>query len=507
MLADAVEVETKQNISSWARGGAVGLVGSFFGVALGLVWQFFLARILGPAGLGNFSLGFSVITVLSVLVPLGLDSGAMRYVSFHYSKKDMAGTAGVIKFTTRISILLSLLITPLLVWQSNWIAVEIFKKPDFTRVLQILLLGLPLFVVFQVLGSILQGFQRIGTQLFAQQILVPIFRLTGLLFVFYFIGSVNANNVSIVIVIACALGVLTLSVAVYRQYPVHEANKIRTAFPVTDLMRYSSQSLLMSAVEQIGNGSQVFLLGFFVSSSEIGIYAVAAKAAMVLGLFLISLNLIAAPAISALYARGNEIGMHSLYKVITRWAFTLALPFFLIIMILAPDIMAVFGSEFKAGAPVLQLIAIGQIINVATGPCGWMLNMTDHQHLNVLNNFLALLVAVALSLMLIPTYGAVGAALAVGSSTVLINLLRLLQVYRVLHFHPYNISFIKPIFAGLLAMLAVLWIDYVVSYNSGWLHLIISTMVLLVTYWIFFFVLKPEPEDKTALQNIMHIGA
>lgn len=505
MLAEALEMERRQNISVWARGGAAGLLGNFSGVALGLVWQFALARILGPSGYGNISLGFSIVTTLALLLPLGLDSGAMRYISFHNSKRDFAQTAGVIQFSLGIPLLLSLVLTPILLWRAQWIAVEIFKKPELVGILYVFLWGLPLFITLQVLAAIMQGFKKIGMQLFVQQILVPILRLMGLITLVYILRSVTIDNVALIMVIAGGVGVLALSFAVYFYYPLRgQADEVHSEVPIVGLMGYSLQALLMSFVAEISNGSLIFLLGFFASSSEIGIYSVAVKAATVLGLFLVSLNLIAAPVISSQYARGDHIGMHSLYKVITRWAFTLALPFFLMIMILAPDIMEVFGREFKAGAPVLQLVAIGQIINVATGPCGWMLNMTDHQHLNLFNNFLALLIAIALSLKLIPLYGAIGAAVAMGSAIALTNLLRLAQVYDVLHIHPYNVSFLKPIFAGVLAVTISFGINGMVSYPAGWMHLLISSAVLFVVYGFFFLILRLEPEDKIALQIILH---
>jgi O-antigen/teichoic acid export membrane protein len=349
----------------------------------------------------------------------------------------------------------------------------------------------------------MQGFKEISTQLLIQQVLVPIFRLMGLLTIVFIIGVVSEENIALIIIIAGALGAFALSLAVYHRYPIRNRTDIRPIVPLNDLMTYALQALLMSVVAEIGNGSQTFLLGLFASSSEIGIFAVAAKAAMILGLFLTSLNLIAAPTISSLYAKGDQKAMHTLYQVITRWAFALTLPFFLMTVVLAQEIMGIFGPEFRAGGPVLQLIALGQIVNVATGPCGWMLNMTNHQHLNVINNLMALLIAAVLSIKLIPLYGAIGAAIVMGISILFINLLRAIQVYRVLRMHPYNILFLKPIFAGLLSIIISFGLNHLASFPTDWMRFIICTSTMFLVYVAIILLLKLEQEDKLALRNVL----
>jgi O-antigen/teichoic acid export membrane protein len=507
MAAESIEIDTPDgnaNIALWARGGAVGLAGTVIGIALGLLWQFSLARTLGSAGLGNISLGTSVIAVLALLVALGMDSGGMRYVSFHHSEGDVARTAGVIRFTIGISLLSALLMLPVLIWRSNWIAVDLFKKPELANILRTLFVGLPLFTALQVMASILQGFRKIGTQLLVQQILVPLLRIVGL-GALLFVRPVTAENVSVVIVVASALGVLAISVAVYREYPLGSHSAIKPIVPAAGLMKYSSQALLMSAVAEIGNGSQTFLLGLFASSSEIGIYAVAVKASMILGLFLTGLNLVAAPGISGLYAKGDIQEMHSLYQVITRWAFALTLPFFLMTVIWAREIMSIFGPEFTTGAFVLQLISLGQIVNVATGPCGWMLNMTNHQYLNIWNNFLALLVAGALSLALIPRYGAIGAAISIGASIALINILRVLEVYQVLHIHPYNASFLKPILACFAAGIVALGTQGMLMHEAPWQRLAVGISIIAAAYSVSMLALRLEATDRAALGHIFEM--
>ena len=42
-------------------------------------------------------------------------------------------------------------------------------------------------------------------------------------------------------------------------------------------------------------------------------------------------------------------------------------------------IMRFFGAGFESGAGLLVIIAVGQLINVATGSVSFLLNMTGHE--------------------------------------------------------------------------------------------------------------------------------
>jgi O-antigen/teichoic acid export membrane protein len=45
-------------------------------------------------------------------------------------------------------------------------------------------------------------------------------------------------------------------------------------------------------------------------------------------------------------------------------------------------LLGLYGEAFRSGASVLVVLAIGQIVNGATGPVGYLLNMTGHERTN-----------------------------------------------------------------------------------------------------------------------------
>jgi O-antigen/teichoic acid export membrane protein len=65
---------------------------------------------------------------------------------------------------------------------------------------------------------------------------------------------------------------------------------------------------------------------------------------------------------------------------------------------------------------------------------------------------------IVLYLILIPSYGIVGAAIATSASLVLTTILRIFQVHHVLRIWPYDSTIIKPLASGLLSLSLILMV-------------------------------------------------
>jgi O-antigen/teichoic acid export membrane protein len=76
--------------------------------------------------------------------------------------------------------------------------------------------------------------------------------------------------------------------------------------------------------------------------------------------------------------------------------------------------------------------------------------MSGHTHLKLINSISATAVTLAVSAILIPLWGLIGAAIAALITIVITNFLPLFEVFFLFRFLPYNLSFLKPLLAGLI---------------------------------------------------------
>lgn len=152
--------------------------------------------------------------------------------------------------------------------------------------------------------------------------------------------------------------------------------------------------------------------------------------ASLIGFGLSVLNIVAAPLISELHAgrRGREL--KRLLTLMIRAGGFLGLFLALCAVGLAPWILPAFGGDFRAAMPPLMVLAVGQIVNVAAGPVGLLLLMTDHQGaaLRILMGVALLNVALAVAGTLI--WGMLGAAAAAAFSMILWNVAMIVYIRR-----------------------------------------------------------------------------
>ena len=123
------------------------------------------------------------------------------------------------------------------------------------------------------------------------------------------------------------------------------------------------------------------------------------------------------PHLAELNSMGEKAKIGSMYYRVTRWDLMATLPLFVLYLVLARPMMAVFGPEFGEGAMAVAILAVGQLVNIGTGPVGTLLMMTGYQRIVLWANLGQCLLAAGLLLLLTPYTGLLGAAIASGLST------------------------------------------------------------------------------------------
>lgn len=491
---DIYEVNSK-DLKIIAKGGGIGLLGRFLQMSLIVVFQLILARGLGKANIGVLGLGLSVITLAATVVVFGMHRGVVRFVGHYSGIGDKARTAGAIKAALRISLISALVITPLVFISAEFLADRLFNNPDLVPVLRILALSIPFLGLMNILVSVMQGFKRVDYKLFIEQFFVPLLKIVGAIIAIYILGS-GLIGVTYAILISLVVGVVLSIFIVWRLYPLRGVSEEKPILNIRSFLRFSWPLTLMTMITRINAESEILVLGALTTSDQVGLYYVGFKAAVLILVFLQAFNIIFAPIIAEVYAKGEQKQLATLYRTITRWAITLSLPFFLILFLFSEDVMAVFGSEFLDGANVLRVLAVSQLIFIMTGPSGLILTMTGYPRLNLMNAILTIIITLALDFWLIPKIGALGAAIAGAISILVVNLLRLIEVYIVLHIQPYDRAVFKPIIAGSVAGMSLIGAGFLLPALSGVFQLIFLGGILVLVYLLILLLLGFEDNDN-----------
>lgn len=496
----AASLELPQ-LKTLLRGGGVAFGGQVLVMLLNVILQFMLARFFGAEILGDLSLGLTVVNLASVVVMFGLHRGVLRYVAHYSGKDDQARMTGALVGALRVLTVTSMLVTTAMLFSSDFLAESIFKKPELGRLLRILGLSIPFLALVAVFSSYLQALKRIRDKVFVE-LLQPLFSIVGLGLVTYAIGT-SAVGASYILTGSVLAAVILAIILVWRHYPYPLRGASTAEKPklyIRTMLDFSWPLLLTGILSTANVQSETLVLGALSTSSQVGIYVVALKATSFIKVFLSALDVIFAPMIANLYARGEHTEMDRLFKTVTRWAFTASMPIFSLLFVFSEEVTQIFGADFVAGAPLLRVLAVSQMIFIITGPSGWLLTMTGHPRYNLLNMLLTLATALGLDFMLIPQYGAMGAAIAGAISIMLVNTLRLIEVYVLLRLQPYTLNYLKPLLAGIMSSLIVFWID--LSVMAVW-RMILLSPILVALYALFLYILRFEATDVMLMRTIL----
>lgn len=499
-LSDVVQRHaSERNMLLVAKGGGIVFVGKLFTFACRFVITFLLARLLGAEQYGMYNLALSALTVAAVLSGFGLDTALVRYVAIFARRRDESGLWGALQIGLGGTIILSVLIGIGLYALAHPIAEQLFHEPKLAPLLQLASLIVPFFGLNFVIAGATQGFKKMQYATIARDISQPMIRL--ILIVGLAIVGLNA---------ARALASFGVAVAITSIWLLYFLNKLfslrrplRTArYDTGEILRFSLPVFLSDLMIFFRDNIQTLLLGALNTVASVGIYAVANQLNMIGSMFQNAIATASRPIVSELYDRGEWEQMGSIYQTTTKWTFILNLPLFLIMLLFPAQLLSIFGKSFAAGSTALILLACGLMVNVSTGMCGLILDMTGHTTLKLINSSIQLVLSIGLSFLLIPRWGVVGAAAAalIGIST--INLLRLLQVFILFRLLPYNSSFIKPIMAGLAALVIVLSIGYWFRNEASLTYTAISATIFFATYAATLLLLGLSAEDRAVLVGL-----
>jgi O-antigen/teichoic acid export membrane protein len=488
-------------ISTIAKGAGIVYFGTFLGIGLKYVFELLVARNLGPRLFGIFFLGFSIFKILERISTVGLHNGVLRYVSIFRSIGDTARIKGTILLSLKIVMAFGLLIFILIALFSPQISTDVFDKPELSSIL-------PLFaavVVFSVITEIFVystlAFQITKYKVLVRMIFEPGARILLVLVTFLLgwklLGAVYAFCISIIA--GMGLAFLCLS----RQFPAFNQSRLRPIYETKDILKFSWPLFFVGffniALVQINT----LLLGYFRESAEIGIYGAAFRTAFLIPIGLESFNTIFAPIISDLYEKKELRKLESLFKIATKWIFTISLPLSLYLVFYAKPILQIWGKDYADGSICLVILAVGQLINCSVGSVGYMITMIGRSKINLANMSGILIMNIVLNLLLIPRYGIIGAAISVTASLALINIIRLVEVMIILKIHPYRWDFFKPLLAGgVTAFVAYIIKSVDLDFQNYLISLVSGLFVFLLVYAGSLLFLGIEKEDKYILEKV-----
>jgi O-antigen/teichoic acid export membrane protein len=457
--------EFRRRLGSISRQSAIYFAGTIFTAAAGYFFKVYLAHALGAEALGLYTLGMSVIGLLGVFNALGLPAAATRFVSEYSSRKDFLRLAAFFRGSLTLLFAGNLLLGAAVLLCGPWIAVHLYHAPALDSYFWLFVPVMFLGVLNFFLGQAMAGYQDVSRRTI----------------ITHFIGTPAGMVIAVALIslgfgltgylaaqVASAFLVFILLGSFVWNLTPGEARRNVPARWDKQVAAFSAVAFVSSAVDFVFAQADKIVLGHYLDAAQVGIYAVATTVVAFVPIALQSVNQIFSPTIAELHATGNHALLQRLYATLTKWIVIFTLPLALTAALFALPLMAIFGHSFQAGAVVLMIGAIGQLINCAVGSVGYLLMMSGRQVEVMKVQICSAVLMVALSVLLVPPLGIVGAAVASAIAVIVSNVWLLADVIRKLKLFPYNSSYFKLAPPMLVSILFLLLLRSG-SGNSPWL--------------------------------------
>ncbi|HHX8558085.1 TPA: oligosaccharide flippase family protein [Vibrio diabolicus] len=380
---------------------------------------------------GQFFFLFNLVSLLAIVSQLGFDVSLVRYNAIAFNNKETLQQSHNYKTALYRSMAFCLLAIAVLLVGFNLFPEQLNQTQSPMHAITLGLFCIPFLVLAQTNSRVLQACRKVVSSLFALQLgvsMLMVFFVFGL----DYIGQQNINNLMTALLLA------SMSVAVISSVNWLSSGQYQTSafVPNKKMIASAKQVWIGSIFTNVLQWGSLVIAGFFISTAELGLLAAAQRTSLLIGFVLITINFVVAPMFASLYKERQMVKLQSLSRLACRANVGLAIVPVIICTLFPEFVMRFFGEEFLAAAPLLVVLSLGQLVNVATGSVGFLLLMSGHERTMKYITISSGTISICLLIALCQTFGVIGAAWAMAIGMAIQNLAALYFVKRYLGFFP-----------------------------------------------------------------------
>lgn len=489
---------TKDALRLLTKGGAVVFVGQFLEQGISFLAKVIIAQALGKVDYGSVAFGVATLTFASTVTILGMKPGIGRFLP---RSDDERHKRGVVKSAFEISLPVTLLVAVLIFVFADDLSHLVVKDSSLTGILKLSALGIPFRNVYKLSVGGVQGSKKTVPKVLMQNITVPVTRLVTILVAvglgYGALGAMFAYTAAFVA--AGLLGIFYLK-RYTRLFSVGPRKHLHSK-----LLVFSAPLVVNGIMGKVLADMDTFLIGYYVSTGEVGVYNVVYPVALLLLTVLMSLGFLFMPLLSEFHSNNNYGDMRRFYQMTTKWIFLVTLPMYMVLTLYPKAIIgSTFGGEFTEGGLALIILSTGFLFHTLLGPNDKTLATVGRTKFVMLATLIAAVLNLAMNVVLIPDYSYVGAAVATAVSYVVMNAITSAYLYHVTDIHPFSAALLKPATAAIAAFVMLYAVVRTLLPNT-----ILVAVAAFATYGVLYATIVVrfggiEEEEIQLLEDIEH---
>ena len=448
-----------------------------FAMAVRSASQFLLgvlvANSLDPSGFGIFVLATAFLAIGMPIASLGLGSASLilgsaisrngegqstQFSSFRRQVSSAGMSSAALGLATAVVMV---------------VVFRLFYQPDPSNLVFVvgILSTLVILGPLEILLFAVQGLRTPIPKLTVLHLWIPACRF-GFAYL-AFTAGVGPASLAIAFVSSVVSGLFICALLVRRSEPLLLENPLRGGAPsLSELMPMLRIGLpatavtLLVVVQQHGDN---MLLRLLVDEHHAGIYGLALRIGLLMGLFVVALSNFVNPQISRLLHRGSAPQLQRLLSGTVGIYGLMLFPVWTGVVIFSEMLVeTLVGPAYLGAVGPLRVIAAAVLLSSCVNAYAWTILSSSYRRLDLLCLLGAIAVAVVGNVVLDPHYGAMGAAVANLSGTVVLLVARLAVVRTVIGIPLLeSVLLILVILLGMAAILVLIQFELTLAARVG----------------------------------------
>lgn len=474
-----------------AKGSFWGLAGNVFFKLISFFYMILLARLASQDDVGLFFLAWSIAGLVCLVSDLGLPGSLARYVPYFEARKESGKIKYILKTGAILVAVVSFLAAILLFWQADMIG-EFYNNSLLPEAIRILSVYVILYNFFKFVTQYLRSRADIKSMQVVQNTAnIAKLVLTALFFYLYgasFLTIAVPFLLSELIAIIVSLPLIRRRTA---DLPV-STSPISKRELLMEIVPFGLMITISATFSKITGSFDKIILGYLLPSDTalelVGVYGMATTLSLVLIVFPGAIGAIFLPVMSKLAGKKDFVQMRAVTETAQRWSLFIVIPIALLMISFAGSILGVlYGASYSVGAIAMAIFTIGVMFRCFAIMFSLTLAAMRRIEVEIAIAIFVSFMNVGFNILLIPSMGMEGAAIA---SAISLFIMALLLFYFMKKFIGFRMpaEIYKMFAAGLLAFMIMLLIrpvlssalDYFPDFGDDGIYLYLSKAVYLV---------------------------
>ena len=421
------------------------------------IFTFLVARLLGPAALGIFSVAWSTTDIISKIGVLGLDNAITTFIARSEAVGNRARSRALFRMAVALGVAQSIVTAGIVIVALRFFNNRLHVQPQLVSALALVLCAMPGLALYRISTAVSRGMKVMQHDIYSRGMMEPI--ATTLAFLLAVAVGFKESSPEVAAIIGTAasgLIAVVLASTLFRHIPAH-ADAVSLVREARSLLGYAAPISIYQLINAFIARLDLIMLGYFVGRAPgvtlatVGVYSAVIGTANGLRKVNQAFNPIFAPVVAGMTATGHHQIAAATYARLAQWMLWILLPLVAVLSLAGSTILLIYGPAFWQGGLWLGIVALASATNAFVS-LGETVIMVQRPHLNLLHSSITCSVAFAGLLWLIPRFGPLGAAVGILLPYVVQGILRYATLRWVFHWKDSWSDIRPPLVAAGIAL-------------------------------------------------------